>query len=98
MPKRELNAKDVLNDIESGLSDIAMRRKYKLTPKGLQSLLTKVIAAGLLTTHEVDETDTEADEGVTVMWACPACGTLKPEEFDRCPNCDHVLSRSTEDD
>jgi len=46
--KREIKAKDIIASIRSGLSDQELKEKYKLTPKGLQSVFRKLLAHGLL--------------------------------------------------
>jgi hypothetical protein len=46
--KREIKAKDIIASIRSGLSDKELMEKYKLTPKGLQSVFRKLLAHGLL--------------------------------------------------
>ena len=47
-PKRTLNAKAVLIDIRVGLTDAQIMMKYHLSARGLESLKTKLVAAGLL--------------------------------------------------
>lgn len=53
MAAPELNAKEVLEFIRSGMDDTALMEKYHLSPTGLQSLFRKMIAAGLLDQSEV---------------------------------------------
>lgn len=48
MIKRVIEAKLALDDIRSGMSDVDLMLKYKLSSKGLQSLLGKLGQAGLL--------------------------------------------------
>jgi Mor family transcriptional regulator len=48
MTKRVIEAKLALDDIRSGMSDVDLMLKYKLSSKGLQSLLGKLGQAGLL--------------------------------------------------
>lgn len=52
--KKTLSAKQVLGDIRSGMSDDELRNKYALSSKGLQSLLTKMVAAELLKQSELE--------------------------------------------
>ncbi|MFC1836003.1 DUF2628 domain-containing protein [Thermodesulfobacteriota bacterium] len=46
--KKTLSAKDVLKDIKAGMSHEDLMGKYQLSPKGLQSLLKKMVGAGIL--------------------------------------------------
>ncbi len=48
MKKKVIEAKLVLEDIRSGVSDLELMAKYKLSSKGLQSLFKKLGDAGLL--------------------------------------------------
>jgi anti-anti-sigma regulatory factor/DNA-binding HxlR family transcriptional regulator len=47
--KVTVDAGDVLKDIAADLPDPELRRKYKLSPRGLQSLLRKLYRKGLIT-------------------------------------------------
>ncbi|MBM3299862.1 MAG: PilZ domain-containing protein [Deltaproteobacteria bacterium] len=48
MFEREVNAKEVLNDIVSGVDDTFLREKYRLTPAGLKKLFKTMVDKGLL--------------------------------------------------
>ena len=48
MPKRTINAKEILADIKAGMDDSALIEKCALSEKGLQSLFKKLTDAGLL--------------------------------------------------
>jgi hypothetical protein len=52
MTKRQISAKDFLIDLRSGLTDSDLISKYKITPKGLQSALRKLVEAEQLTQTE----------------------------------------------
>lgn len=54
MGKPEIKASEVLRDIKSGMSDEALKERYKLSDKGLQSLFAKLIKAKALTQSELD--------------------------------------------
>jgi anti-anti-sigma regulatory factor len=43
-----VDAVDVIKDLEAEVSDIELRRKYRLSPRGLQSLLRKLYRKGLV--------------------------------------------------
>jgi hypothetical protein len=43
--KRAIKAKDMVNDIRAGLTNLELMEKYQLSSKGLQSIFTKLIEA-----------------------------------------------------
>ena len=45
LPKREIKAKDFVNDIRSGMSDSQIRGKYNLSAQGLESAFKKLLEA-----------------------------------------------------
>src|SRR5208283_5737299 len=54
MIKREIFAKEILNDIKSGMDDVNLMQKYKVTVKGLDSVLQKLLTAGLISERELN--------------------------------------------
>jgi len=54
MFKPEIYAREILNDIRSGMDDVALMHKYKVTVKGLDSVFRKLLAAGLISEQEFD--------------------------------------------
>jgi Tfp pilus assembly protein PilF len=54
MTKRKINPKAVVEDIRAGMRDSALREKYALSSKGLQNLLSKLAASGLIEQSEID--------------------------------------------
>ncbi|MEW6139201.1 MAG: hypothetical protein AB1733_13290 [Thermodesulfobacteriota bacterium] len=55
MEKRRISAQLALKDIRSGLSDGELMRKYRLSPRGLQSLFQKLLAANYIDLEELDQ-------------------------------------------
>ncbi len=55
MPTRQLNAKEILADIRSGVDYATLTEKYHLSVQGLQSAFKKLIAAGVLKHAELDD-------------------------------------------
>jgi hypothetical protein len=51
--KRTLSAKQVLEDIKSGMSDDELMEKHALSSKGLQNVLDKLVSAGLMKQSEL---------------------------------------------
>ena len=52
MSKREIKAKDILEDLRAGLTDDQIMEKYRLSPTGLKSLFDKMVAAKVMTQEE----------------------------------------------
>jgi hypothetical protein len=53
--KRQIRAKEALEDIRGGMPDGALMMKYRINALGLQSLYRKLVASGLLSRSELDE-------------------------------------------
>jgi len=53
--KLQVSAKEVLDDLRSGMDDEAFMRKYKLSYRQLQDLFRKMIKAGFVTPIELAE-------------------------------------------
>jgi hypothetical protein len=53
--KVEVRAKEVLQDIRSGISRAEFVDKHRLSEKGIQSLFTKMINSGIVSQSELDE-------------------------------------------
>jgi len=54
MAKRKIDAKEALIDILSGMDDQSLMAKYRLSAKGIESLVRKLLADGLISQAEVD--------------------------------------------
>jgi hypothetical protein len=48
MPRREINAKEILQDIRTGMDERCLMDKYMLTDVGLKAVLGELVSAGLL--------------------------------------------------
>ncbi len=48
MVSRKVSQKEIIQDIRAGMDDAAIRKKYNLSPRGLQTLYNRLIEAGLL--------------------------------------------------
>lgn len=55
LPKRKISAADFVDDIRSGMSQVAIMEKYALSSKGLVSAYQKLVSAGILQPEEVLE-------------------------------------------
>jgi hypothetical protein len=107
--KRKLSAKQVVDDIRSGMDGTELKQKYSLSDKGLESLCTKLLAAGALTEAEIgrltplQNTAKESHQApAKALWHCPACNIPQATEMAECPACGVIVekfhSRSERDD
>ncbi|MBI4961677.1 MAG: hypothetical protein HY913_00220 [Desulfomonile tiedjei] len=93
MDKKTIRVKEVLEDIRAGTPDRALREKYKLSEKGLDSLLNKLVAAGVLTQAELEERTAGAPGTLHMAWKCPACGFAQTREYNECPECGVIVKK-----
>lgn len=61
MSRRKIPAKQVVADVKGGMSDAILREKYRLSPRGLESLFKKLLALNLITQSELDERHAEKE-------------------------------------
>jgi DNA-directed RNA polymerase subunit RPC12/RpoP len=86
--KRKINAHDVMADIRAGVGDFALMEKYGLSAKGLQSLFTKLVDAGLIDSSKLlDQRVPESELTVDLVSRCPRCGHVQEKMFMVCPKC-----------
>ena len=91
MEKRKITAREVLTDIRAGADDAGLMRKYQLSAPGLQSVLNKMVQAGMVTEEELDERVPLSERTVDIgLFICPACGNIQGREFIECPRCGYV--------
>ncbi len=69
--KSRIDAADALNCIRAGMDDKALMERYNLTAKGLQSLLDKLFARGIVTRGELEERVSMAYGQVTMGFHMP---------------------------
>ena len=94
MKKRKINAKQVVRDIQLGLSDVEMMEKYELSSRGLQSLFEKVIAEGLVDPIDIEDRTPLHSRTVTVnLYRCPACSMPQFDPFEVCPQCGVIVTK-----
>jgi hypothetical protein len=51
--KRIIQARDIVRDVRSGMTDVDLMAKYGLSAKGLESAFTKLANSGILTVGEI---------------------------------------------
>lgn len=62
--KPVINAADAVSCIRSGMDDLALMRRYNISPKGLQSLFRKLVTEGILDRSELEDRMTSPREAV----------------------------------
>jgi hypothetical protein len=67
--KRKINARQVLNDINSGVDDHGLMTKYNLSARQLQSIFRQIISAGLATPMELSDRLSVTKSQVTEAFA-----------------------------
>ncbi|MEW6347701.1 MAG: hypothetical protein AB1646_01450 [Thermodesulfobacteriota bacterium] len=111
-PKRQVSAKEVVTDLRAGKTDLELMRKYELSPKGLESLLNKLVQKGIVAPAELDSRKsrvTSAPEArpaeprtrpqapqPTSSFKCPSCGLPQAGDSEECPRCGLVLRKQQE--
>ena len=109
LAKRKLSAKQIVEDIRSGMDGTGLKRKYGLSDRAFESLCTKLLNAGALTENEIRrlmplrDWAKESHQGPTkALWHCPACNTPQATEMSECPACgiivEKFVARSERDD
>ncbi len=98
MAKKTLNAKEVLDDIKAGMDEAALMEKYQLSEKGLQSLLKKLMDAGVLKPKKrgLKKTSSAPEKAVASAWKCPICGNPQTTQYNKCPECSVIAARFQE--
>jgi putative two-component system response regulator len=71
MAKAAIDAQSAADDVRAGLDDAALMKKYGLSARGLQSLLRKLISAGMLSQRELDTRMSETDTSIVLDLSIP---------------------------
>jgi hypothetical protein len=53
--KRVIRSKEVIADIRSGMSDLELTEKYRVSPVGLERLLGHLVDSGLIGERELED-------------------------------------------
>lgn len=99
--KRKISAREILNDIRSGLDDSAIKRKHHLSEGALEAVYQKLATAGLLTEAEIrgrrettpKPTAPTVEPPSEAAWRCPACDAPQSSKVDECPVCGVVVAQ-----
>jgi hypothetical protein len=65
--KKMIDARSFVGDLRSSMNDLDLMNKYKLTAKGLQSALRKLVAAGVVRSTELDSRSFDCVDSVGVQ-------------------------------
>ena len=65
--KRVINAREIIHDVRSGMTDGELMKKYRLSSMGLQSAFSKLLNSRLLTVDEIYGQPHRDDENNTVI-------------------------------
>ncbi len=79
--RSKINAKEVLNDIHSGLDDASLMEKYQLSANHLQNLFKKLVQAGVLQQSELDSRSPMFEGTVEVVFKFPAFDDVRAKEL-----------------
>ncbi len=71
MKKSVIEANHAAEDVRAGLDDAALMKKYGLSARGLQSLLKKLVSAGIVKKSEIDARTSENSTSVIVDLVSP---------------------------
>jgi ankyrin repeat protein len=81
MTRAKINAKDVLNDIRSGMDDASLMEKYQLSVNLLHDLFGKLVQAGVLEQSEVDNRAPLFEGTVEVVFRFPVIDEVRAKEL-----------------
>jgi hypothetical protein len=93
METRRISGREVVQDVNSGMDDLALMEKYKLTPKELDLLMKKLVASQRLSETELSELQLLWAQKKGTAWRCPACHMPQAREFDECPQCGIIVAK-----
>jgi uncharacterized protein (DUF433 family) len=64
--KRRIDTKELVDDIRTGLTDVALMEKYKLSSRGLQRVFTKLVDSGAVMENDISGRSISYDDSVTL--------------------------------
>jgi RNA polymerase subunit RPABC4/transcription elongation factor Spt4 len=96
MEKRHISGREVVQDVNSGMDDLALMNKYKLSPRELDALMKKLVAAERITEAELSELQLLWAQKKGAEWHCPACHMPQAHEFEECPQCGIIVAKYKE--
>lgn len=95
-PTRKINAKEIIQDIRSGLTDLEIMAKHELSPRDLQRVFDKLLSINAITQADLDQrgSGTKGGDGGpkpepegAPEFECPSCGKVYSRKMRKCPEC-----------
>lgn len=92
--RRKLDAREILADLRTGLTDIEIMDKYYLNSRSLEAIVEKLVENNLITRSELDERRPITNRSVNFeVFRCPACNMPQFTKFDECPQCGVIITK-----
>ncbi len=91
MAQRTVKAKEIVQDIRSGMDRAALLEKYHISAGELALLLKKLVELSALAPSEMEGIESQAGGAPAHVFECPECGTTDAADLDECPNCGAIL-------
>jgi len=66
MAKRKINGSELVKDIRARMTDVELMQKYKLSPRGLDSVMRKLLELKAITQAEYDWRPADYDDTVAI--------------------------------
>ncbi len=93
MEKRHISGQEVVHDIKSGMDDLALMDKYKLSPRELDLLMKKLVEKERISEADLSELQLLWAQKKGTEWHCPACHMPQAHQFDECPQCGIIVAK-----
>lgn len=100
--KPVIRAKEALKDVRSNMTDRQIMKKYRLSARGYQSLLTKLLKAGLIDRDELEVRSPMLEGTISLRGVadrdetpltCPSCNSPLERRSDGCSRCGFSIRR-----
>ena len=66
MAKKKSDGRELVNDVRARMTDLELMQKYKLSPKGLDSVLKKLLEMKAITQAEYDWRPADYDDTAAI--------------------------------
>lgn len=85
--KKKIKAKEIVEDVRSGLSDAEIRDKHGLTELQMEHAFSKLLQIGALTQYDFEQRTDGQEVKAKVQITCGSCGKTYSDELGQCPEC-----------
>jgi len=97
--KKKVRAKDLIEDLRSGLTDSEIQEKHGLTKQQMQNVFSRLLQMGALTQFDLEQRTPKPVAKEEALTKCKACGKSYSDDLAQCPECglskDAVISPRT---